>query len=502
MELIEAFCAYLCLGGLLVWISWRYISRDRLGYIPGPRGIPLFGNTFQIDKLKMRLSFHQWAKQYGGVYRLRLPVGDMVVISDYRYIRECLVNKGRDFAGRVLMYRGRYLGLSDSVFTMEPNDTWFHIRKLSHRYMKQFGDGMSRLEGILLQNADYMLEELKSNVGRPIDTLDIFKMTSLRCIAVLLLGRALKKEDHLLSMLLKYEKDIVYLTEMAPTMLLMDFFPWLVHTPLSASRKMRQFKQFQAECWTRIKDMQTQDCGESLTSLYLEAVRDPGAKTAGKISEAEAKMSSLVLIVAGVTTTARALHFMLNAMAFRADIQNKVREEIGTVMSQDRVSRISIQQRSKMPYLRATILECLRAYNPAPTTFPHAPVMDTDLPGIGNIPKGTLVLANIWTLHHDDKFWGDPEAIRPERFLDKDGQLVSADHPNRKHLLPFGAGPRVCLGEVFAMTRLFLWSAAVVNKFQITPGPGSDESWLNPDVHLNRGLLEPLPNTIVFSRCP
>ncbi len=249
-----------------------------------------------------------------------------------------------------LMYYGRYLELSDSVIGMGPNDRWHHIRKLSHRYMKQFGDGMSRLEDILLRNANYMLEELKSNVGRPINTLEVFKMTSLRSIAVLLLGRALEKDDLLLSMLLKYEKNIINLMEMAPAMLLLDFFPWLVHMPLSAFRKMRQFKLFQADCWTRIKDMQTQDGGEILTSLLLEAMRASDAKTPGKISEDEAKMASLVLIVAWVTTTATALHFMLNVMAFRADVQNKVREEIRKVMAQDRVSRISIKQRPKMPY--------------------------------------------------------------------------------------------------------------------------------------------------------
>ncbi len=124
---------------------------------------------------------------------------------------------------------------------------------------------------MLLQNADYMLEEIKSNIGQPTDAFDILKTTALRSITVLLLGRALEKEDLLFSMLLKYEKDIMYLTEMSPELLLMDFFPWLVHMPLSVSRKMSEFKRFQAECWARIKEMQAQDGGESLTGLFLEA---------------------------------------------------------------------------------------------------------------------------------------------------------------------------------------------------------------------------------------
>ncbi len=84
--------------------------------------------------------------------------------------------------------------------------------------------------------------------------------------------------------------------------------------------------------------------------------------------------------------------------------------------------------------------------------------------------------------------------------MDQAGHLLPPDHPNRKHVLPFGAGPRVCLGEVFARTRIFLWTAAVVKKFKLKPGPGSDEQWMNPDVHLDNMVLMPLPNKIVFDR--
>ena len=206
MDVIGTCGTYLCLAGLLIWLFLRYTSIDKLEYLPGPKGIPVFGNTFQIDSLKARLSFHQWAKQYGGVYRLKLPFGDMVVVSDYKYIHECLVNRGGEFAGRVVRHKDRYLELNNSVFLMEANDRWRHIRKLSHRYMKQFGDGMSRLEDILLRNADYMLHDLKSNVGQPVDTFEILKMTALRSITVLLLGQALKKGDRLPNMLIEIRK--------------------------------------------------------------------------------------------------------------------------------------------------------------------------------------------------------------------------------------------------------------------------------------------------------
>ncbi len=83
---------------------------------------------------------------------------------------------------------------------------------------------------------------------------------------------------------------------------------------------------------------------------------------------------------------------------------------------------------------------------------------------------GTVVIPLACFLHHDEKFWGDPLVFRPERFLDNAGKLLSADHPNRKHLVPFGAGSRSCVGEVFAHKRLFIFTASLVQAFDLKPG--------------------------------
>ncbi len=72
--------------------------------------------------------------------------------------------------------------------------------------------------------------------------------------------------------------------------------------------------------------------------------------------------------------------------------------------------------------------------------------------------------------HHDREFWGDPEKFRPERFLDEYGDLVPADDPKRRHLMPFREGIRNCPGEQFARSRLFLWLANTCKKFTIVPG--------------------------------
>ena len=82
---------------------------------------------------------------------------------------------------------------------------------------------------------------------------------------------------------------------------------------------------------------------------------------------------------------------------------------------------------------------------------------------------GMTVIYNLWSMHHNAAVFDDPFTFTPERYLDADGELVPADHPNRKFTMPFGAGVRVCVGEQFALSRLFLIISTIVQKFTIEP---------------------------------
>ncbi len=498
--------AIFCLATFLIFRTLKRIFLpDRLGHLPGPKGLPLLGNLLDIERDKFRISLHRWAKQYGGVYRVRLAMGDVVVVSDYDNIHRVLVGDGHAFAGRKALIRGKFLRLDSSVISLQPDDpSWTLIRKVSHRYMKQFGDGMSRLEDILSQNANYMLQQFDASLGQPVDVMETLKATALRSISVLLLGRALEKDEALLDVLLTYEKGLFSVFSMRLDSLMIEIFPFLVHLPLPASLSLWNFKTFQDECWEKIKDNQSKAKETSLTQVLIdsvcEATSELDSKPKGTISEHEAAASSFILILAGTATTARALYCILNVLAFRQDIQERVHKEICQTLD-DGKPMVTVSDRAKMPYLRATILECLRVFSPTPTGgMTHSPIRDTALPGYGVIPKGTIMMINTWALHHDESFWKDPEVIRPERFLDEDGELLPPDDPNRKHVLPFGAGPRVCLGEVFARTRIFLWTAAVVERYRIKPAMDSDEIWLDPKVHRDNLILEPVPNKVTFER--
>ncbi len=431
MECLASCIVYFTLGLSALWILKRTVCKDKLRHLPGPEGWPVFGSISQLDREKMRISLHKWARQYGRVYRVRLAFGNIIVVSDYKYIHQVLVGSGKDFGGKQLSYRQRYLEREESVVLMQTSDpSWIRIRKLSHKYMKQFGDGMPRLEAILSKSGEYMLRQFDICIGQPVDIMDTLKATALRSISVLLLGRALNDDDPLLDMLLKYERDLWDVLGRSLGSVILDIFPFLIHLPLPASLRLKGFRQFQDECWERIQAMLSEAKTESLTQVLLgcasedKADTKANAQTLPQITERQASLSSLDLIVTGTATSSRALYFIINVMAFRQDIQDAVYTEICKMLDDER-KEIVVADRAQMPYLRATILECLRMFPPAPYgADPHVAVNDTTIPDYGIIPKGTKTIINIWALHHDESFWKDLSVVRPERFLDPDGELL------------------------------------------------------------------------------
>ena len=172
------------------------------------------------------------------------------------------------------------------------------------------------------------------------------------------------------------------------------------------------------------------------------------------------------LVIASINSTSNFAYALLNILLHNQHVVRRLQREVNGVLGLDQ--QPSIYDRDQMPYSVATVCELLR-YSSLIPTFPHVG-LETETIGGYTIPSGKKVFPLFIAVHHDKKLWGDPEVFRPERFLDKDGNLLPADHPTRKHMLQFGAGPRVCIGEAFAQKRLFIILVSIVQSFDLQGG--------------------------------
>ncbi|KAF7710409.1 hypothetical protein HF521_009281 [Silurus meridionalis] len=122
-----------------------------------------------------------------------------------------------------------------------------------------------------------------------------------------------------------------------------------------------------------------------------------------------------------------------------------------------------VNDRGNLPYLEATIREVLRIRPVSPLLIPHVAQSDSNI-GEYAVQKGTRVIVNLWSLHHDEKEWKNPALFNPERFLNEEGNSLCC--PSLSYL-PFGAGVRVCLGEALAKLELFLFLSWILQRFTL-----------------------------------
>ena len=165
----------------------------------------------------------------------------------------------------------------------------------------------------------------------------------------------------------------------------------------------------------------------------------------------------LILFVAGHETTANALSFSLYMLAKHPEKQNKLFQEINSVNLEDTDKMTLLGQ---LVYTKQCIQEAMRLY--PPVYFIDRESMADDEIENCHYKKGTVWLINLHELHRDPKFWKQPEVYFPERF----NTAYKKDFSD--YYFPFGAGPRMCVGNNFAMYEMILTVATLVKKFRIT----------------------------------
>ncbi len=190
----------------------------------------------------------------------------------------------------------------------------------------------------------------------------------------------------------------------------------------------------------------------------LRAARDP--ETGRGFTPAQLRDQVATLILAGHETTGVTIFWALTLLAQSPAAQARVAEEargldLGAIVAGGDIP--------DLPYTRSVVSETLRLYPPAFTLTRMA--RGADRAGGVDLPRGSIILIAPWVLHRHRAYWSDPDAFDPDRFS------ADAPVPARFTYLPFGAGPRVCVGAQFALTEATLVLASLIKAFVVTlPG--------------------------------
>jgi cytochrome P450 len=233
--------------------------------------------------------------------------------------------------------------------------------------------------------------------------------------------------------------------------------------PLPANRRFwRALRELETVVYQIIAERrQTRRDESDLLSMFLAARDD---ETGTGMTDRQLRDEVLTMLLAGHETTSLALSWTYYLLSRHPDVERSIADEVDRVIGDERPSFAHID---RLTSTRRTIEESLRLYPPA-WGFSRRALGDDEVGGY-RIPKGSLVFLIPFVVHRRPKLWPNPDRFDPDRFAPEH----ESTRP-RFAYIPFGGGPRGCIGNQFAMVEAQLIVAAIAQRYRIELVPGQD----------------------------
>ncbi|KAL3875523.1 hypothetical protein ACJMK2_033468 [Sinanodonta woodiana] len=452
---------------LAILTIWIYKRQGRAKLPPGPWHIPFIGNIWELAAdPDLRRSLRRLHKQYGDIYRLYMGPKLAVVISGYEAIKEVFVKRGGEFSDRPDSLLSSLIAQNQGIVSTS-GDVWKENRKFTLTTLRNFGFGKTSLEEKIHTEISILLSEITKQNEEPFRIQLLVQTSVSNVINAMIFGRHFKHDDP------KFGKVMAIFDEHfennGPNNVVV-FFPFLRFLPgdmFHVKKTLRNVKYVEGFIGDLIdKHMENYDENkmEDFIDAFLLEIKNHQDQKDSTFTKKQLSKTVLDLFSAGTETTATTITWALLYLAVKQDIQARVFYEINEVVGTDRLP--SLQDKRKLVYTEAFIMEILRACNIVTVSLPHTCSVDLKFRGF-DISKGTILLPDIDSVLFDPKIWGDPEEFRPERFIGEDGTLLKPEE-----FIPFFTGRRNCVGESLARMELDLFIPALVQRFEFLPPEG------------------------------
>lgn len=202
---------------------------------------------------------------------------------------------------------------------------------------------------------------------------------------------------------------------------------------------------------------------EQLFNLGSDVSTDAAFSSSKTLTEDEAMAQCVLFFLAGQDTTATVIAYTLYLLAIHPDAQAKLRQEVDECFS-NCGEHPSMDTVTKLKYLHCVVSESLRMYPPGPR-IERSPLEDYSLGDTGvTVKKDDLVVIPVYAMHHDPQYFDNPLTFNPERFNEENMACISP-----YTYLPFGAGPRNCIGMRFALQAVKLSLLHTIRNVQVVP---------------------------------
>uniref|UniRef100_A0A8C9V5R9 Cytochrome P450, family 2, subfamily X, polypeptide 7 n=1 Tax=Scleropages formosus TaxID=113540 RepID=A0A8C9V5R9_SCLFO len=423
---------------ILLWVGfWLLLflfrTRRPKNFPPGPWPVPIFGNLLQLNLANPIKDLGKLSERYGKVFSLYFGERPAVVLNGLQAMKEAMVIRAVDFAGRPLGMMVTHLGDGKGIVMADYSPSWKEHRRFALMTLRNFGLGKKSLEDRILEEISYVTTLLERSDGKSINPQILFHKAASNIICSILFGNRYEHDDEFLQRLLKIFREITTMVN-GPWTMLYDTLPFLKYFQLPFKKtfeNMEILKKIAADQIAQHKSTQVPEEPRDFIDCYLDEMEKRG-EGFSLFNESQLIILCVELHIAGTDTISNTLLTAYLYLTTHPDVQARCQQEIDAVLG-DR-AHASFEDRHKMPYVQAMIHEVQRMANIIPLSVFHRTTKDTQLMGY-NIPKGTLIIQNLTSVLYEESQWKFPHDFNPSNFLNEQGEFVKPEA-----FMPFSAG--------------------------------------------------------------
>uniref|UniRef100_A0A8C5YY55 unspecific monooxygenase n=1 Tax=Marmota marmota marmota TaxID=9994 RepID=A0A8C5YY55_MARMA len=278
-----------------------------------------------------------------------------------------------------------------------------------------------------------------------------------------------------------------------PLLLSIIIFPFLtpIYEAMNISMFPKDVTNFLKKAINRMKESCLQEKQQhrvDFLQLMINSQNSKDVESHKALTDLELVAQSIIFIFAGYETTSSALSFILYELATHPDAQTKLQQEIDAALPNK--APATYDTMLQMEYLDMVVNETLRLY-PIAGRLERVCKKDVEINGVP-IRKGTVVMMPSYVIHRDPQYWPEPEEFHPERFSKK-----NKDSIDPYIYMPFGNGPRNCIGMRFTLMNMKVALVKVMQNFSFQT---CKETQIPPKLR-DLGLLQPEKSIILKAVC-
>ncbi len=390
----------------------------------------------------------RWVRKYGDIIHIKVGREQIFLLFHPEDIRELLVVKHEDFhKGDGVMKLDRMMG--KGLITSEGElhkrqrrlvQPAFHRQRIAGyaRAMSEAAQqkAQSWQDGAVVEMTEEMMQVTLAIVGKTLFNTDVENEAST------------VREGLMISMEAFRELGLSPIGDLKERL------------PLPINARLRQAREKLDKIIYRIIDEHRRkgtDQGDLLSMLLMAQDEDGSV-----MSDQQLRDEVMTLFLAGHETTAHALAWTWYALSQNPEVLAKLQEELDTILAGRAPVMDDIPQ---LPYTQRVLAESMRHYPPI-WAIDRRAIRDTTIGGV-HIPKGARVVMNQYAVHHDPRWYPNPDRFDPERWTPE----AQAARPKFAYF-PFGGGPRLCIGEQFAWTEEAILLATLAQQWEAHAIPG------------------------------